>query len=578
MLNRARECKSLLVALICLTVLGCQSRLPRPLRRDLPLQLAGKPAIQTKTRQSRTSLAAAANSSRNKQQPGVEKPQAPTDIVLTSYLVPTTDPTELHRASVIDNDAVETWFDSESAGQFPTEQLDEDSRYSNSNLNLPDLEFQSSAMQIDLPTTLQLAGANNWTVKLARERICQASAQYAQAKYAWLPNLSFGIGYNGHEGQLQSTEGNINQVSRHSVFLGGGASIADNSITGGAGGPMRLSANLSVADSIFEPLARCQLVKAEQAAADAVFNKTIGDAGLGYFELLRAAATLAAAHANLADTEKMAKTTDSFIQAGKGAEADRMRATVLLHQKQQAIIEAQGQQSIAIARLARLLNLDPHKVSHTSGLLVVDSTPVPVDLVPAGECLGDLLHQVHSCRPEIRSRIAQLKYSNCRLASEIWRPALPHLNVGTSYGGFGGGPGSQFPDFKDRVDLDVAIAWQLDNMGLGNKAMRCERVSQRRQAELALADIRDRVTAEVSENYYAVESLRTQIEIARQALNEAEKSLEMQLKRIRGLEGLPIELIQAVESVARSRETYLNTVIDYNQAQVKLLQAIGARG
>ena len=45
--------------------------------------------------------------------------------------------------------------------------------------------------------------------------------------------------------------------------------------------------------------------------------------------------------------------------------------------------------------------------------------------------------------------------------------------------------------------------------------------------------------------------------------------------RIRGLAGLPLEGLQSFDAPANARQTYLNSIIAYNQAQLNLLRAIG---
>ena len=47
------------------------------------------------------------------------------------------------------------------------------------------------------------------------------------------------------------------------------------------------------------------------------------------------------------------------------------------------------------------------------------------------------------------------------------------------------------------------------------------------------------------------------------------------MNRIRGAEGLPIETLQAIQSVATARRSYLATVTNYNRAQFQLLRAVG---
>lgn len=436
-------------------------------------------------------------------------------------------------------------------------------------------QVNCDALPIDLPSALHLAGASNWSLQIAQESVREAKARYMAANLMWLPSLQLGIGYNGHEGRIQDTQGNVVDVSRHSLFAGGGGRVGGSPIAGGSGGPLRMAVDLSLADTIFEPLARCQLVKAQQAAADSVFNDTMMETGIAYYELVRSEARVAMARQNLADAVQLVSTFNSFVEAGKGAEVDIVRAKVIERFRQQQVLEAEGQRAVAGARLARLLQLDPTKLDPQCGLTVVDSSPMPVDLVRDND-LNSLISQAISSRPEIAQSNAELCHAEYRLAAECWRPAIPHVFVGGSGGGFGGGPGTQFPDFKGRADLDVIVAWEVQNLGFGNEAMRRERNSQRRQAEYEISNTRDLIASEVSQAFFDTNARRNQIELAQMTIQDAQRSMEANVQRIRALEGSPLELIQAIESLADSRENYLNTVIEFNQSQLRLLRAVGS--
>jgi outer membrane protein TolC len=47
------------------------------------------------------------------------------------------------------------------------------------------------------------------------------------------------------------------------------------------------------------------------------------------------------------------------------------------------------------------------------------------------------------------------------------------------------------------------------------------------------------------------------------------------LDRIRGGQGLPLELIDSLRLLGRARYDYLDSIVDYNQAQVQLWVALG---
>ncbi len=85
----------------------------------------------------------------------------------------------------------------------------------------------------------------------------------------------------------------------------------------------------------------------------------------------------------------------------------------------------------------------------------------------------------------------------------------------------------------------------------------------------------DRIASDVAQAYAHVESLRKQISSSVSAVERAVRSLQLNRTRIYAKQGLPIEVLQAIQSLETTRRLYLDTVIDYNQAQFRLYTALG---
>ena len=69
-----------------------------------------------------------------------------------------------------------------------------------------------------------------------------------------------------------------------------------------------------------------------------------------------------------------------------------------------------------------------------------------------------------------------------------------------------------------------------------------------------------------------------QIDSANQSLAMAESSYDRNLLRVRADEGLPIELLQAIQARAASLQDRTTAVAGYNRAQLRLLYATGQIG
>ena len=66
-----------------------------------------------------------------------------------------------------------------------------------------------------------------------------------------------------------------------------------------------------------------------------------------------------------------------------------------------------------------------------------------------------------------------------------------------------------------------------------------------------------------------------QIEVAQAGVEAAQNSYRRNHERIREAQGLPIEVLQAIDALDRARREYLRTVVQYNEAQFRLQRALG---
>ncbi len=423
---------------------------------------------------------------------------------------------------------------------------------------------------IDLMTALRLAGANHLQIALAAERTREANAQLEQARVLWVPSVNVGIGYNRHDGPIQDTSGNVIDVSRQSLYFGGGPAVGGSPLSGGASGPARLFVDLSTADILFEPLAARQNLNATQYASRAVENDSVLKVGLAYQELVRAHLQVGIAEEAIHNAEELVELTESFEEAGKGLVADTQRARAELQQRRYQRAGALEQVAVSSAEVVRLLRLDP-----STRLAPVETQPLPIELVETEAPIEALIAQGLTRRPELSQHRARVEETMTRIKQEHWRPWLPHMYLGYAGAEFGGGSNSDLQNFGGRGDFDALAVWQVTNLGLGNRALQNEKQSQHRQAHLQFEWIRDQIIAEVTQAYARTRYRKEQMEYSQQQILVAADALPLNFKGIRDGVIRPIEAQQALAALAAARSLYLASVIDYNQAQLELIRALG---
>jgi outer membrane protein TolC len=161
-------------------------------------------------------------------------------------------------------------------------------------------------------------------------------------------------------------------------------------------------------------------------------------------------------------------------------------------------------------------------------------------------------------------------------------PFSPNLLVGYSAGDFGGGSNTvaaagapRFGNFNNRQDYDAVLYWSVHNLGVGNLAQIRLAQSHLRASQWREVEVLDRVRAEVARAHARTHARFTQIESTEKAVQASGNAFQQDLLRTRNHEGLPIEVLDSLRLLGRSRQQYLDAIIEYNLAQFELYVALG---
>lgn len=448
----------------------------------------------------------------------------------------------------------------------------------------PGTILQPGENPIDLASALRLAGAENPELLLARQRVVEAAAVRQLAVAQLLPNLNLGTNFDLHRGPLQQSTGNILDVNRDSLYVGLGA----NAVGAGTVNIPGLNYNLNVGEAWYAYLVSRQRVVTAGAVATAVRNDVLLRVCLGYLDLLRAEGRQAIARKTREEAAEVARLTAAFAETGQGRKADADRAAVELKRRDAEIAQAEGETLAASARLGALLNLDPSvRFRAIEGWVV--PTPIVPDPIPLPELLAIALLQ----RPELAGRRSEVQTALYELSLARLLPFSPNMILGFSAGGFGGGsnlvaspPGfvagngiritaPRFSSLEGRTDFDVVVFWTFRNLGVGNLALARAADSRAKQTRLRELETLNLVRAQVAEAYGWIAARHLQIDAAEKAVRASRDAYTQDLARIKGGQGLPLELVDSLRLLGRSRYDLLDAVIGYNRAQFQLWVALG---
>jgi outer membrane protein TolC len=438
----------------------------------------------------------------------------------------------------------------------------------------PPVEPLDRPLPINLPTALQLAHVRGVDIAIAAERIQAAVAQLEQAEVLWVPTITLGGDYNRHDGRNQDTTGRVFDNSRQSGMLGLGTGIGQSAI-------------LNVNDAIFAPLAARQQLAARQADLQAASNDTLVAVTDAYFNVQQARGELAGAIVATRRTEELvARTRKLAPNIVPELEVDRVETELARREQTESL--ARERWKVASAELMRILWLD-----RTAQVEPAEPPHLRVDVIDLHKPVDDLVVFALTHRPELASRQAQVQATLTLLRQEKLRPLIPSVllrgfstpvtgTLGAGY--FGGGPNNRFGNGALRGDFDLQVLWQLDNLGLGNKARVRQRQAENQQAAFELFRLQDRVAAEVAQAYAQAQQAARRVAMAEKGIRSARASADKNLVALRQPRAVggtlqllvrPQEAVASVQALAQAYTDYYAAVADSNRAQFRLYRALG---
>lgn len=429
-----------------------------------------------------------------------------------------------------------------------------------------ELEPVQDFVQLNLPSVLATVDAGHPVVGFARWRVQQAYAEVAQARSLWLPSLQAGFSFHRHDGNYQASNGQIVDVNRNSFQYGLGAGAVGAGTTPVPG----VVAQFHLADAIFQPKIAKRRSWAEGHSANAVQNEQLLQAGLAYFDLLDAHQDQRVIQETHTRLEQLTKITNDFAEAGEGlqADADRLKTELALNQSQ--VVASQERVALTSARLVQTLSLDV-----AAPIVPTDVNALPLEMLPGSHDKPSMIGLALSTRPELKEAQSLVAAACEAYRREKYAPFVPSVVLGFSTGGFGGGLGNTLNSVQHRYDFDAQMAWQVRNLGFGERAAKQRRSAQVEQAKFEKLRRMDEVAAQVTTAISQIEHRRQQVDITRSAISTARKSYERNLERIRDGQGLPIEVLHSVQALEMAERAYLRAVIGFNQSQLRLMWSMG---
>lgn len=413
--------------------------------------------------------------------------------------------------------------------------------------------LSATAVHVNLPTVMKLAGANNDEIQLARVKHTETLAESKLAWQRFWPSLSLGVGYRRHDGNIQDVAGAIFDASKQQYTVGTNIMI-----------------DWSPGDLYYSALAAKQKAIVAEQLAEKSRRDIVMQATSRYFDLLSTEAGVAIIEDDLRLTQDYEKQLEGAVTAGTAFRADLLRVKTQVSRAKLAIRQEQEKRDLAAAALAETLRLPPE-----SELRPAKADLVPVRLLDRKSGVATLISQAGQQRPEIKAasaagQAAALERDRARIA-----PIIPNVQAGYIAGGLGGGFNGDTGNFGATQDLYVGIGWKIGPGGLFDRQRKVIAVAREEATQLQVGQIKAAVGREVVEAAARARSAHDQIAINDEAVNAAEEMVKLAKDRQASQLGVVLEYLLAREELTRARQSRVQAVTGFNKAQHELRRAVG---
>lgn len=418
-------------------------------------------------------------------------------------------------------------------------------------LNAEDRE-KTLPTQLNIATTLKLAGARNTEIQIAEAHRAEALAAKDQVIQKFWPAMTTGIAYKSHDGQIQNVEGRMLDVDKQSYSAGASVWL-----------------DWSPAQIYYESLA----AKQKAAAAAELTGKSRADvlllAAARYYDLLDAEAGLAVTRNDLQVNQNYLRQLEGAVAAGVVFRGDLLKVKTRINRNELSIRQGIEQCEVASARLAEVLRLD------ASIRLRADREDlVPLRLQNARD-IKALTGKALANRPELRVQTALSEAASQEKKQATVAPWFPSLTANYGFGGLGGGQGNDLGKFGDSEDGFIGLGWKIGPGGLFDRARKRTLEARLTATQLELNRSKEGIARQVAESTARVRSLSDQITISGEAVKTSEELVKLARDRQASQIGVVLEYLVASEELSQARMDQVKSITEHNKAQYALRHATG---
>jgi outer membrane protein TolC len=317
---------------------------------------------------------------------------------------------------------------------------------------------------------------------------------------------------------------------------------------------------------VFLALAAKQRAKGAKFSVLDTMNTQLSVAAIQYYDLLSSEAQVENAQLSIRETEAQVKLNEARMNSGVGTKLDLERARSQLLARQQILIDAENTLARSQQGLLNILNLDP-SVQLTPTQMPVQAHP----LVPFDLTTEQLVSRALINNPTLQISAMELKALKDESKAALGS-FLPSLTLQSYIGGLGSELHQLGLTRFGGLTLQTNL---LSNMGTAVPLdYATSRLAVKREQLIRSQQIRDTETLVINAYLDSRSSVKA-ILAAQEQLSVSQEAYRLALGRFQAGLGINVDVLNAQTALAASRTLVVRTLLSFNQAQVRLLTALG---
>ena len=408
--------------------------------------------------------------------------------------------------------------------------------------------YDRRMLAVDLPTVIRIAMSRNIDIQEAQQRIAASQGEFEANVGMIFPSLTPNVTAIGIQGAVSTPAGLAVQAFNHVIPLA------------------VLQWVINPGQVAYDVIASKRRLEASDQQDEAVRQETTRSAAVQYYGIVLAQAQVTAAQQAIKDAEELLRINRLKLKTGTGLPVDVLRAEADLALKQQTLLTALNGFYNASVALTVTLDLDPTvmlvpvKGSMRETTLVRESLPIDALLVTA----------VHY-RPDLQAVRLLLAASEADTGATTWGGLGPQVAASRTFAPKP--PAHVTADTEYRQSIYTAgggFNWSLATFGRIKTAAANANI-----AGLEVNRQFDQVQAAVVTTQQASVTAKQIIPIAQQEVASTEEALRLTQKNLQIGTGLTLDVLVAEDAAYQALLHRATAIVNYNQAQVNLLAALG---